>query len=313
MSTGLVTHAHSRRHDTGAGHPERAERVDAVLERLRAAGLTTELSNAEAPLCEVASLALVHDARYVTDVESAIARGVRVLDEGDTRVSADSWRAALATAGGAVDAVSRVARGEWRNAFVAARPPGHHAERGFAMGFCVFNNAAVAAAHLVERMGLERVAIVDWDVHHGNGTQHIFERDPRVFYASLHQWPLYPGTGQRTERGVGAGEGATLNLPQRSGAGDSEWLGAFERELLPALERFDPQFVIVSAGFDAHANDPLAQTKLTTGAFATMTRSLQELADARCSGKLVSLLEGGYDLDALADSVEAHVTELLRA
>jgi acetoin utilization deacetylase AcuC-like enzyme len=181
------------------------------------------------------------------------------------------------------------------------------------MGFCLFNNAAVAAAHLVERLGLERVAIVDWDVHHGNGTQHIFERDPRVFYASLHQWPLYPGTGARTERGVGAGAGTTLNLPQRVGAGDREWLGAFEDALLPALDDYRPQFVIISAGFDAHVADPLAQTRLSTEAFATMTRGLVEWSRAHCGGKLVSLLEGGYDLRALADSAEAHVAELVRA
>jgi acetoin utilization deacetylase AcuC-like enzyme len=204
-------------------------------------------------------------------------------------------------------------KGTWSSAFVAARPPGHHAERDSAMGFCVFNNVAVAAAHLVEVLGAERVAIVDWDVHHGNGTQHLFERDPRVFYASLHQWPLYPGTGARSERGIGEGEGRTLNLPQPPHAGDAQWLGAFERELLPALEDFDPSIVLVSAGFDAHRDDPLAQTELTTSAFATMTERLLELARSRCKGRLVSLLEGGYDLGALSDSVEAHVAALVRA
>ncbi len=312
-ATGLVTHAFSARHDTGAGHPERAARVEAVLERLRSAGLSAEMSALEARLATLADLALVHDEHYVRSVERAIESGRRILDEGDTRVSADSWNAALATVGGAIDAVSRVQRGEWKNAFVAARPPGHHAERAETMGFCVFNNAAVAAAHLVERAGLERVAILDWDVHHGNGTQHIFERDPRVYYASLHQWPLYPGTGARTERGSGAGEGTTLNLPQDPGAGDREWLTAFEDELLPALDDYRPQFVIVSAGFDAHVDDPLANTRLSTAAFATMTRRLVEWTRAHCDGKLVSLLEGGYDLEALAASVEAHVGELLEA
>jgi acetoin utilization deacetylase AcuC-like enzyme len=194
---------------------------------------------------------------------------------------------------------------------VAVRPPGHHAERAAAMGFCAFNNVALAAAHLLER-GLERVAIVDWDVHHGNGTQHLFEADPRVFFASLHQWPLYPGTGRASERGVGAGEGATLNLPQPPGAGDREWLGAFEGALLPALERFDPQFVLVSAGYDAHRDDPLADQRLSEDAYARMARGLLDLARARCGGRLVAVLEGGYDLRALASSVEATVGELAR-
>ncbi|MDZ4772991.1 MAG: histone deacetylase [Planctomycetota bacterium] len=312
-STGLVTHAFATRHDTGSGHPERAARVESVLERLRDSGLTAEMQALEGPLCTLADLVLVHDEKYIDTARRAIESGARVLDEGDTRVSADSWRAACATVGGAIAAVSRVQRGEWRNAFVAARPPGHHAERAEAMGFCVFNNAAVAAAHLVERMGVERVAILDWDVHHGNGTQHIFERDPRVFYASLHQWPLYPGTGAHTERGIGDGLGTTLNLPQRVGAGDREWLGAFDDVLLPAFDDFRPQFVIISAGFDAHADDPLAQTELSTAAFATMTRRLVEWTKTHCDGRLVSLLEGGYDLDALADSVEAHVGELVRS
>lgn len=312
MRTGLVTHAFSARHDTGPGHPERAARVEALLERLRSSGLAAEMEELEARECELEDLALVHDSGYVLAAERAVRSGVRVLDEGDTRISAGSFAAALATAGGSIAAVEKVLRGDWKNAFVAARPPGHHAERTHAMGFCLFNNAAIAAAHLVERLGLERVAIVDWDVHHGNGTQHLFERDPRVFYASLHEWPLYPGTGARSERGLGAGAGTTLNLPQASGAGDREWLGAFEEELVPALEAYQPQFVIVSAGFDAHERDPLAGTRLSTGAFAVMTRRLIELSRARCDGRLVSLLEGGYDLEALADSAEVHVQELVR-
>ncbi len=312
-ATGLVTHAWSTRHDTGPGHPERAARVEAVLERLLASGLAAECATSEARECELEDLALVHDSAYILSVERLVRSGARVLDEGDTRCSADSFTAALASAGGAIEAVARVQRGAWRNAFVAARPPGHHAERAHAMGFCLFNNAAVAAAHLVARLGVERVAIVDWDVHHGNGTQDLFERDGRVFYASLHQWPLYPGTGRRNERGFGPGEDTTLNLPQPSGAGDAEWLGAFEQELLPALDDYAPQFVIVSAGFDAHVDDPLAQTRLSTAAFATMTRRLVEWTAAHCDGRLVSLLEGGYDLAALADSAEAHVRELVSA
>jgi acetoin utilization deacetylase AcuC-like enzyme len=203
--------------------------------------------------------------------------------------------------------------GTWANAFVACRPPGHHAEFERAMGFCLFNNVAVAAAHLRRARGVERVAIVDWDVHHGNGTQHAFESDPTVFYASLHQWPWYPGTGAADERGVGAGEGATLNCPMSAWTGDREWLRAVETQVLPALERFDPGFVLVSAGFDAHEQDPLSHTRVTTDGFRRMTDLVNALAASRCGGRVVSLLEGGYDLDSLADSVEAHVGGLLAA
>jgi len=315
--TAFVTSPLFARHDTGPGHPERADRLAAIERRLEASGLLRELEVVEAPAAARAALERVHDARYLDAVEAAIARGARVLDEGDTRVSADSLRAALAAAGGAVRAVDLVLeaerKGERARAFVGARPPGHHAERAEAMGFCLFNNAAVAAAHLRAERKVERVAILDWDVHHGNGTQHVFEEDPAVFYASLHQWPLYPGTGLAEERGTGAGEGATLNCPLPPGSGDREWLGALERTILPALESFRPGFILVSAGFDAHARDPLAQTRLTTEAFGEMTRSVLDLARRTCGGRLVSLLEGGYDLDALAASVEAHVGALREA
>ena len=309
-TTAFLTSPLFARHDTGPGHPERSQRLDAIARRLEASGLLSELAVEVAPAAARESIALVHDPAYVREVESAVAGGARVLDEGDTRVSSDSFRAALAAAGGAVLAADRVLDGTWTNAFVAARPPGHHAERAEAMGFCLFNNAAVAAAHLRRNRGVERVAILDWDVHHGNGTQHLFEDDPTVFYVSLHQWPLYPGTGLADERGKGAGEGATLNCPLPPGSGDREWLGALERSVLPALEAFRPGFVVVSAGFDAHERDPLAQTRVTTEAFASMTASVLDLARRACSGRVVALLEGGYDLDALAESVEACVSTL---
>jgi len=310
-ATGFVTSPLFARHDTGPGHPERAARLLAIARRLEESGLLAELEVREPREADLETILLVHDAAHVRAVEEAIARGARVLDQGDTRVSAESWKAALAAAGGAIEAADLVLDGQWSNAFVAARPPGHHAERAAAMGFCLFNNAAIAAQHLRQRRGLARVAILDWDVHHGNGTQHLFEADPTVFYASLHQWPLYPGTGRESERGIGAGEGATLNCPQSPGAGDREWLGALETRILPAIEAFRPDFVIVSAGFDAHEKDPLADTRLSTGAFRTMTESALDLARKCCGGKLVALLEGGYGLDALAESVEAHVGALV--
>jgi acetoin utilization deacetylase AcuC-like enzyme len=244
-------------------------------------------------------------------VEAVAAQGPGAIGrlDGDTTLSAASFEAALASVEGAREAVRRVADGRWTNAFVLARPPGHHAERAQALGFCLFNNAAVAARE-AQQAGLARVAILDWDVHHGNGTQHLFEEDSTVFYASLHQWPLYPGTGRRGERGRGAGEGTTLNVPMEVGSGDREWLGALEELVLPALEAFAPDVLLVSAGFDAHADDPLAGCRVTTDGFARMTALARGLADARCEGRLVSLLEGGYDLAALAASVEAHVAGL---
>jgi acetoin utilization deacetylase AcuC-like enzyme len=309
--TGLVESAHAGRHDTGPGHPERAARVAAIRRRLEADGLLAELDLAEAPQAARGDLARVHSGTYLDAAERAIARGARVLDEGDTRVSAGSWQAALAAAGGACLAVDRVLDGTWENAFVLARPPGHHAERAEAMGFCVVNNVAVAAAHARHARGVERVAIVDWDVHHGNGTQHAFEADPTVFFASLHQWPLYPGTGLAADRGAGEGEGATLNRPLPPGAGEREWLAALEDDVLPAIEAFRPGLVLVSAGFDAHRDDPLASTRLETASFARMTALVRDLARRTCGGKLVSLLEGGYDLDALAASAGAHVAGLV--
>ncbi len=313
MSTGWITNAVFHRHDTGPSHPERAARLAAIETRIETCGLADEIERLEAPPIDPARLATVHDPRYVARVEAAIARGARVLDEGDTHVSADSWRAALCAAGGAITAVERVMSGRWKNAFVAARPPGHHAERDEAMGFCLFNNVALAAHHLRHTLGLERVAILDWDVHHGNGTQHLFEDDPSVYFASLHQWPLYPGTGAASERGIGAGEGATLNAPQPPRAGDREWLDALERVVLPAIEAFRPQFLLISAGFDAHARDPLAQTELSTEAYGRMTELVIELAQRTCEGRIVSLLEGGYDLVALAECAEVHIGALSSA
>lgn len=307
--TGYLTSPLFARHDTGPQHPERAARLAAIERELVASGVWTELDHAECPELAPAALSPLHDARYVAWAQARIEAGARTLDEGDTRVSADSWRAALCAAGGAVRAVDRVLAGEWDNAFVAARPPGHHAERDTAMGFCLFNNVAVAAAHARAR-GIERVAIVDFDVHHGNGTQHLFERDPSVFYASLHQWPLYPGTGLADERGIGAGEGATLNAPLPPRSGDAEWLAAFDDELVPALDAFRPQFVLVSAGFDAHAEDPLAETRLTDEAYRTLTHGVLELARRHAQGRVVSLLEGGYDLAALGRCVRVHLEEL---
>lgn len=311
--TGFVEHPVFLRHDTGPAHPECKERLEAVLRHLEETGLASDVEHVAAPLADLGALRRVHAADYVSDVELRVRAGERQLDWGDTVVSADSFEAARRAAGGALECVDRVMRGEWRNAFLAARPPGHHAEHDRAMGFCLFNNIAVAARHLLEVHGLERVAILDWDVHHGNGTQHAFERDPAVFFTSLHQWPYYPGTGSDKERGLGAGEGTTLNCPLRAGSNDADYLRTFETQVLPALEDFAPRFLLISAGFDAHVEDPLSGTLVTDGGFAEMSRLACDLAARHCDGRVVSLLEGGYDLDALARSVATHVGVLREA
>ncbi len=310
--TGIFTHPRCLDHDPGRGHPERPARLEAILGRLRASGLWSELDVREPPRASEEDLARVHDPRYVRSVRTQCQRGPAALD-GDTHVSRDSFEAACLAAGGTLQACRNVLDGTWSNAFCAVRPPGHHAEFDRAMGFCLMNNVAIAAAWLVERAGLERVAILDWDVHHGNGTQHLFEASPRVFYASLHQWPLYPGTGAASECGFGAGTGTTLNCPMDPGTGDADWLRALERTILPALEAFRPEFVLVSAGFDAHRRDPLAGIQLSEQGFRGLSRGILELAARTAGGKLVSVLEGGYDLEALAASVEAHVGELVQS
>ncbi len=298
-------------HDTGAGHPERPARLAAVLSRLGASGLVAQLEREESPAASLDALLRVHPADYVQRVEARIAQGATWVDTPDANVGPRSFEAALGAAGAALHAVNRIATGVWRRAFVVARPPGHHAEESLAMGFCLFNNAAIAARAAQALPGIERVAIVDFDVHHGNGTQHIFERDPTVFYASLHQFPHYPGTGAASERGRGLGEGFTLNCPQAPGTGDRDWLTAFDDLVLPALDAFRPSWVIVSAGFDAHRLDPLSDTVVTEAAFAHMTRGLVEVSERHADGRILSLLEGGYSLEGLARSSEAHVSALL--
>jgi acetoin utilization deacetylase AcuC-like enzyme len=307
--TGLLTAPVCLEHETGAAHPERPARLTALLERLEESGLADELERVEAKPADLERVLAIHDERHVEAMQSAVERGARTLDAGDTAVSSRSWRAALCAAGAGIEAADRIMAGEWRNAFAAVRPPGHHAEREHAMGFCLLNNVAICARYLREHHGLERVAIIDWDVHHGNGTQHAFERDANVFFVSLHQWPHYPGTGAAEERGLGEGEGSVWNRPLAAGTGDREWLAALE-EGLREVEAFAPEFVLVSAGFDAHAADPLSGTLVSTQAYGHMTEAVGALAERCAGGRLLSMLEGGYDLTALAESAAAHVAAL---
>jgi acetoin utilization deacetylase AcuC-like enzyme len=296
-------------HQTPPGHPERPDRirvVERILEHERFMSLEREAS----PVAEISMIALAHPEHYIRALEEAApAQGMIQLDS-DTTMSAGTWEAALRAVGGAVLAVDEVVTGKVRNAFSAARPPGHHAEKATAMGFCFFNNAAVAARHAQKVHGLERVAIVDWDVHHGNGTQDIFWDDKTVMYCSTHEMPLYPGTGAAHERGE---HGTIVNAPLRAGDGGPEFREAFEVAILPRLEDFRPDLVIISAGFDAHLRDPLANLNLVEADFGWATAQLMDIADRFSNGRLVSLLEGGYDLEGLSRSVAAHVMTLMRA
>ena len=308
---GLIADPRFEDHETGPSHPERPARLTRVRAALSERGLLERGRVLPPTAASDEQLTLVHDPGYVARVGRACASGDTVVDSMDTSISPASEEVARLAAGSVAVLCAGVARGELARGFAAVRPPGHHAERDLAMGFCLYNSVAVAARCLTADEQVERVLIVDWDVHHGNGTQHLFEEAGDVFYFSSHQWPLYPGTGAHEERGRGAGEGATLNCPLPPGTGDEGFLGALRDELVPAAEAFRPDFVIVSAGFDAHRADPLAQLAVTTGAYAEATRIVCDLADRLAGGRLVSVLEGGYDLDALSESVTGHLQVLL--
>ncbi len=304
MTVALFSHDSALGHDTGPGHPESKARYAAVMQALAAAEFAG-LVRQEAPLAPVEALYAAHEASHVDGVLAMAPLGAELLAvDADTMVSAGSREAALRAAGGAMAAVDTVISGDAKAAFVAMRPPGHHAERDRAMGFCLFNNAAVAALHARARWGLRRVAVVDFDVHHGNGTQDIFWNNAELFYASSHQHPCYPGTGMAHERGVA---GNIVNAPLAPGTGSATFRAAWEAVILPALMAFEPELLIISAGFDAHVDDPLAQLRLEEADFAWVTEKLV----AACPGRVVSLLEGGYDLAALGACVAVHVRGLM--
>jgi acetoin utilization deacetylase AcuC-like enzyme len=297
------------RHDMGEGHPERPERLRAIDQALEAE-IFQNLARDQAPRAPIEALRRVHPADYVAAIENASPKEGRVRIDQDTAMSPGTWEAAIRSAGGAVFAVDEVMNGKIDNAFVATRPPGHHAEAATPMGFCFFNNAAVAARHAQAAHGAERVAIVDFDVHHGNGTQDIFWNDKTVLYASSHEMPAYPGTGALGERGE---HGTIVNAPLRAGDAGDTFREAYETALLPRVEAFSPDLIIISAGFDAHYRDPLGNLRLREDDFAWITRKLMAIASRKCGGRVVSLLEGGYDLDGLARSVAAHVSALMGA
>ena len=305
MTTAVYAHPACLDHLPGRHHPERPSRIAAVLDGLAEADIAG-LERREAPKIDPALLYLLHPSALVDHVLAPIGDDERRWIDGDTVMSAGSAEAALRAAGAVCAAIDSVMAGEIDNAFCAVRPPGHHAEPGRAMGFCLFNNVAVGALYAREKHGIGRVAVVDFDVHHGNGTQAAFEADGDLFYASTHQWPLYPGTGAAGETGVGN----ICNVPLFAGSGSVEFRRAMSDTVFPALEAFRPDMILVSAGFDAHKDDPLAGLKFRTEDYGWVTARLAEIAAGLCRGRLVSALEGGYDLSALADSVAVHVGAL---
>ena len=309
MTVALFTHPACLGHDNGPGHPERPDRLRAVLRALESEVFST-LAREDAPEATVEQLTRAHPERYVEGLLSInVPEGERVMLDPDTGMSTGSRAAALRSAGAAVAAVDAVMQGWARAAFCATRPPGHHAEAARPMGFCLFGNAAVAAHHARAPWGVARVAVLDFDVHHGNGSQAILEGDPGFFYASTHEMPLYPGTGNPSERGC---DNNVLNVALDPFAGGPEFRAAWGDTIIPAVRGWRPGLIIVSAGFDAHARDPLASLQVQTPDFSWLSHALVELADEVCEGRLVSLLEGGYDLAALAESTAAHVRALMR-
>ena len=300
------------KHITGRHHPEAPNRLTAINNSVKNGQRAKDLYLIKTELADFEAVSLVHSKEYIRTVKKECEAGLKQLSSGDTAISKDSYSVALFAAGGVLKAVDMVMEGLAKNAFCAIRPPGHHAGRKRGMGFCIFNNIAIAARYAQKRHNIERVLIVDWDVHHGNGTQNIFYNDNTVFFMSTHQSPWYPGTGKREETGEGDGNGFTMNRPFPAGAGNKEIIGAFANELLPAAQKFRPELVLISAGFDSRIGDPLGRFKIDDEGFRDLTRIMLEVANINAGGKLVSILEGGYNLNGLALAVLAHVGELLK-
>lgn len=303
---GLVSSDVYLEHISPGGHPERPERLCAIIRYLKERGSWNHLKHIPPVAATIDHILAVHTQQHIDRVLNVCERGDGLLDEGDTFAVPKSFQVALLASGGVIDAIDAVLGKKVDSAFCAVRPPGHHAERDRAMGFCLFNNVAIGARYAQQEHDLARVAILDWDVHHGNGTQHIFDQDPSVYYISLHQYPFYPGTGAREERGIGKGEGFTLNFPLPAGTGETRYLQAFTEEIVPTLESFNPGLLLISAGFDAHKDDPLGGMKLTKDSYAKMTDLVKDIAP------VVSALEGGYNLEALARCTDSHLNALSR-
>lgn len=308
--TGLVFDHSFRRHDPGEGHPDSPARYLALSEAFKRADFLQTLTRIPARLATEDDLHLAHTRHYLEVVQHDAARGVRILSTGDTVIGESTLEVAQLAAGAGMAAVDAVCQGRVRNVFAAVRPPGHHATASRGMGFCVYNNVAIAARYARKAYGVGGILIIDWDVHHGNGTQDIFYEDPRVLFFSIHQWPWYPGTGAADETGTGAGLGTTINCPFPAGTGRGPVLEAFRKKLVPAANSFRPELVLISAGFDSRRGDPLGRFTLSDGDFVEMTEIVLELAGKHAGGRIVSMLEGGYSLNGLASAAVAHVEAL---
>ena len=310
--TGFVYDAIYLEHKTTPGHPESPERLVKIVERLKAEGLYSRLVELKPTPAPLDCIETVHSHEYIERARKSCEGGAGYLDSLDVPISRRSYEAALMAAGGMLTAIDAVMEQKVTNAFCAVRPPGHHALENKAMGFCIFNNIAIGARYIQKKHQLPKILIVDWDVHHGNGTQAAFYDDPNVLYFSVHQYPFYPGTGSQAERGAEKGLNYNINVPLPAGSGDEEYVNAFEQTLAPAALAFSPDFVLVSAGFDAHKEDLLGAMKVTQQGFAKLTQIVKNIAEKSCAGRLVSILEGGYGLEGLAASVEAHIRVLMR-
>jgi len=297
-------------HDAGRGHPERSERLLSTVTWLESRDWFAELVRIHPAMVDPVWIETVHDASYIARAEETCRSGAPFLDVADVGISRRSSDVARLAAGGALAMADRIVAGDVDNGFALSRPPGHHAERGMALGFCLFNNVAIAARYLQRAHGVDKVLILDFDVHHGNGTQHTFEEDPSVMYASIHQYPYYPGTGASSETGTGSGEGYTVNFPLPAGTGDDAYLKIFEQAILPRALEYRPDCVLVSAGFDAHYADPLAHMQVSEAGYRRMTEVVKEIAATCSRNRLISVLEGGYNVEALGHSVTTHVATL---
>lgn len=310
--TGFVYDSRFLGHNTGNRFPENSSRLTAAMDYLQVQPWFEELHQIQPRLAEREWIERIHKPDYIDHARDMCQSESHMLDDPDVRISKESYNVARLATGGALELVDSLMRGEIANGFSLSRPPGHHAESSHAMGFCLFNNIAISARYLQEQYSLEKILILDWDVHHGNGTQHSFEDDPTVLFASLHQYPYYPGTGSYSETGTGKGANATVNCPMSAGSSDSKYEDAFQERILPAIDKFKPDAVLISAGFDAHAADPLGQIQLSTECFGWMSDRLMEVADKYAEGRLIALLEGGYDLNALSQCVATHLQCLMK-
>lgn len=313
MTTGLIYHDLFLAHDTAPNHPERPDRLGAIINELDVRHILNDLKRITPSPATPDQVALIHTTKYIQHIQEACANSLPYMDYPDTHICVESYDAALVAAGGLIEACDKVMANTITNAFCAVRPPGHHAESSHAMGFCLFNSIAIAAQHLITSHSLQRIAIVDFDVHHGNGTQHAFESRNDVLFISLHEHPrfLFPGTGYEHETGSGQGAGYTLNISMLPGTTDDSYDKAFTQSVLPKLNDYQPQFILISAGFDALAQDSIAHIDLTPDAFSLMTQRLIDVANTHCHGRIVSTLEGGYDLDMLAKCTADHIQKLM--